>query len=204
MPSTSYTEPHILDFRGFNPRRNLPWISSGKRGESNFVGAFERTFLSKQINGIGGRHFPLSGFGIADFLWISPRLDEESRKTKNEYVEATGSIENWCMTAFELKLFDWKQALLQAYRYSFFADQSIVVLPMEKIETAKKAIDSFQESRIGLWLFDKKSGLITKIYNPPNVIARSNNARSKAINFIQSKIKLSKFYKEFDPLVPRI
>ena len=61
----------VIEFGTFNPRQNLPVEVARKRGESNFVAAFQRGFtVQREGQGVGGRHFELAGYGIADFVWM--------------------------------------------------------------------------------------------------------------------------------------
>ena len=60
-----------IEFGGLIPRRNLPVAVARKRGESNFVAAFQRGFTAeREGQGVGGRHFELAGYWIADFVWM--------------------------------------------------------------------------------------------------------------------------------------
>lgn len=51
---------------------------------------------------------------------------------------------------FELKLSNWKRALMQAYRYAAFADYSFVVLDVSAETKAIAHLDLFVRSNIGL------------------------------------------------------
>ena len=47
---------HIFDFRHRHPRRNLPSGVGRKRGESNFVSAFTKAYISSlEPHGVGGK-----------------------------------------------------------------------------------------------------------------------------------------------------
>src|ERR1035437_6829522 len=64
----------LLKFKQRHPRRNLPAALARKRGESNFVSTFSKAYIASIASGgIGGKEFALSGFGIADFVWIAWR-----------------------------------------------------------------------------------------------------------------------------------
>lgn len=52
--------------------------------------------------------------------------------------------------AIEAKLKNWKRALMQAYRYKWFADYSYVVLDHAYIKVAIENIDMFKRYNIGL------------------------------------------------------
>lgn len=66
--------------------------------------------------------------------------------------------------AIEAKLYSWKRALNQAYRYKWFSEHSFVFLPKENIGTAKKNIEMFKKMEVGLASVDKNS--INVIYAP--------------------------------------
>ena len=59
--------------------------------------------------------------------------------------------------AFEMKLKDWKRALTQAYRYSYFADKSFVVMPPNVINSNKLNLELFRTLDIGFIIFDSKT-----------------------------------------------
>ncbi|MCL4506098.1 MAG: hypothetical protein M1434_09655 [Chloroflexi bacterium] len=184
------TTPLRFNFGGAKPRRNLPYMSSSKRGEANFVGAFERAYLAQNKGlHIGGREFEVPGFGIADLVWINLRYDTctiENILTK---------LPNQRLRAFEMKLRDWRQALQQAYRYSYFADQSIVVIPLDVAQQAKAFLKLFRDLRIGLWAFDMSSNSISRIHTPRGMRARNTAARTLAFDLISRKVNLCKLEK---------
>jgi hypothetical protein len=134
----SVTSNHLVRFRTSSPRKNLPPSISRKRAEANFLCSFERAFVdghchTKQIT---WRDFALQGYGIPDlitFAWStqqnqSPALSLEALRQK---------LQRQQFTAFELKLRDWRKGLVQAYRYRYFCDLSIVVLPSDVARMAK-------------------------------------------------------------------
>ena len=174
----------IIEFRCFNPRRNLPPSVGSKRGEANFVGAFERGFTAGRAGrGVGGRHFAMSGYGIADFVWAEP---------------GTGKGSTSKLTAFEMKLRDWRRALTQAYRYSYFADASIVVLPVGVADKAEEHLHVFERLGIGLWSCDPNSERIDMRFTPKGTHARNPAAREKALGAISRKVKFRKLGKQAD------
>jgi hypothetical protein len=128
--------------------------------------------------GVGGKHFSLSNYGIADLVWFIPPKGKSS-----------GGFSASLYT-FETKLENWRRAFQQAYRYSYYSDMSIVVLPPEKSKCAIANLDLFQMHGIGLWLFDKKNTCIEHVYTPSTGAARNPDARKKAIDAISTKIKL--------------
>ena len=98
-------------------------------------------------------------------------------------------------TAFELKLRDWRKGIVQAYRYRYFCDCSIVVLPGDVAERASKRLELFASLDVGLWSFDPDSDVITKYFTPHQGTARNLEARNKAIESILNKIQLCKALK---------
>ena len=173
-----------IEFGSYNPRRNLPPAVARKRGESNFVGAFQRDFTADRGDqGVGGRHFELAGYGIADFVWMD--YGQRGKPTG-------GAASEPFLTAFEMKLKDWRQALSQAYRYSYFSDRSIVVLPAVVADRAQGHLHVFQRLGIGLWSYEPKSENIDMRFTPAGTKARNPVAREKALDRISRKIKFRK------------
>ncbi len=73
------------------------------------------------------------------------------------------------MRAFEFKISNWRKALMQASRYKFFANVSIVVLPIEKCCSPLKYLNTFKKVSVGLWGFDKNANRIVAYFTPkPN------------------------------------
>ncbi len=188
---------HMFDFKLRHPRRNLPAQIARKRGESNFVCAFARAYIASIApHGIGGSEFSLSGYGIADFIWLAWRHsaagDEgtaiSAEKIKNE-------LGRQKLSAFEMKLSDWRKGLSQAYRYSYFADVAILVLPPETAKLARAEISIFRKLGVGLWSFDKAANKISKLFTPDNSSARNAKAREKALDALTRSVQLSKSFK---------
>ena len=184
----------LLKFKTRDPRRNLPPELGRKRAEANFVIKFMEAYLKLSVGGgLGGKDFALSGFGIADFVWIAWR-------------EAAGGIEGSALTlerlkarivkhkltAFEMKLTDWRKGLSQAYRYGFFADRAILVLPPNTAATAAKSKSLFQQLGVGLWSFDSGSGRIRKLVGTKSSVARDAVARAKAVDLICRRFNFGK------------
>lgn len=184
-----------LVIRGANPRRNLPPRFSRKRTESNFLCAFERTYrASVNPGGIVGRDLEVSGYGIADWVWIGWRHRPESE-------DATAySLENLPPSlrihAFELKISEWRKALSQAFRYSYFADRAIVVVPPQTLRLARAHLDIFKRMRVGLWGFDARSGKIRRVYTPRILKARNEKAKARAVQLILRRFKFSQLRKQ--------
>ena len=96
------------------------------------------------------------------------------------------------LTAFEMKLSDWRKGIAQAYRYSYFADLAVVVVPPALAATAKADLDRFRASSVGLWSFDAASGAIRKLFTPRSSGPRNAKAKERALDSIGRVLKLSK------------
>ena len=183
MLSTTTTQ--IKTFCVSHPRRNLPDISSRRRGESDFSRAFQRVFLSLEgSQGLGGHEFGVAGYGIADFVWAAPR----ARSSNDNGVHADQAPAT--VTAFEMKLSDWRRALRQAYRYSYFSDRTIVVLPAKGGQSAKQALPLFKDLGIGLWVFKRDLGTISKVFTPRAKRPKNPAARERALEVLRRKFNL--------------
>ena len=186
--------PHTAPARFCSPlpRRNLPRESSLKRGGSNFVGAFYRAYDQlRSSQGLGGLEFSLPNFGIADLIWVCLPAGICAGKGRSGNAQLPeGNLSKIHITAFEMKLSEWRKALSQAYRYRYFADRSIVVLPPAKAKLAKEALDIFRELEIGLWSFDAQTGEIQLIFTPKRIRPKSAIARERALELIRRKLDL--------------
>jgi hypothetical protein len=142
-----------LRFNAYNTRRNLPGEIGRRRGEANFLGAFIRSVLleSPPLHAYG-RNFPVPGCGIADLVICELPM----------CIVEDNSLAGLCLSAFEMKLFDWRKALQQAYRYKYYADMSIVVLPEEKVTRALQSRSLFEALGVGLWTLENSTGVIRK------------------------------------------
>ncbi len=168
-----------LKFNNYNPRRNLPPSIGKKRGESNFLGSFERYLIANMFNhGFGGRHFYLGNYGIADFIWILPA----KKKVKHDC---------HILYAFETKIKDWRRAFQQAYRYSYYSDVSFVILPPATSKVAQNYLPLFKTNNIGLWSYDSKENSLEKILTPRKTGPRNKDAKIKALSIISSRVNFS-------------
>ena len=102
-----------------HPRRNLTGASRCVTAEDRFTLGFARAYIdsigaARPGNADSGmsyaREIPTARFGITDFVAVSWRAMSPSGKT---------------VRAFEMKLTDWRKAILQAHRYRYFADVAI-------------------------------------------------------------------------------
>lgn len=188
---------HRITFRAQNTRKNFRDEAARKRGESNFLRAFERVyFQSAKTGAIAAGEFGLSGYGVADLVWIAWNPDAVGEEFTACSLERR--LKRRHLHAFEAKLKDWRKALQQAFRYRYFADKSIVVLPSENAQAAEAHLETFQHLNIGLWTFDKTSGRIRKCFTPCGVSALNRQAREKAISLISSKVNFGKLREQFE------
>lgn len=185
--------------RGRNPRRNLPSHLSRKRGESNFLCAFERAYApAVQSAVLTGRDFEVSGYGIADWIWIGWRHKSSSQDATAYSLQSVPR--DLCLHAFEFKISEWRRAFKQAFRYSYFADRAIVVVPPRIAAIAKPHLQLFKLHGIGLWSFDAALGRIVRIYTPRTSKPRNAKAKRRAIDQILGRAKLCKNGKLFQPI----
>jgi hypothetical protein len=188
------TTTRLVRFGVRNPRRNLPAKHGTGRQESNFVSAFADAYLKQHCDqGRGGKQFALSGFGIADFVWLSwNNPGEESGGRAVSVQERTKQPPSHFICAFEMKLTNWRKGLTQAYRYSYFADCALLVLPPSVAKAAATEKRLFRKLNVGLWSFDKLSGQIAELFSPKEPQARNPDARQKAIQLILGDFNFGK------------
>lgn len=159
-----------LQVKRFDPRRNLPSYLAKNSNESKFQHAFEKAYLAlPEQAAIIAREFSLHLYGIADLVCYDARCN----KLK--------------LTAFEFKVDGWRSAFQQAYRYSYYADRSIVVVPPEIANRAFEQIDVFRLASIGLWSFDSTTKTIRKLCSPRSR-PKSSSARMKAESVISEHL----------------
>lgn len=167
---------------------------SRKRGESNFMRAFERSYFARhRVKGMAAGEFSLAGFGVADLVWIGWRPDPTAEDFTALSLEKL--LKKRQLHAFEGKLKDWRRALQQAFRYRYFADKAIVVMPSENAGPAVANLEAFQHLCVGLWAFDVKTGIILEHFTPTRIRAFSEEARQKAIKALTSKLNLRQLRK---------
>lgn len=158
-----------------NPRRNFSDTRAGKRTESNFALSFVRAFISSTPHRalLVARELSMNGYGIADLVCLmrTPQAKQS-------------------LFAFEIKISDWRKALSQAYRYRYFANTAIVILPFSDTERAEVYLSTFKALGIGLWAFDKSSGHIKRIYTPRHRRPMNPAAKEKALKMLLGKTKL--------------
>lgn len=138
--------------------------------------------------------FAVGGFGVADLVWIAWRPDPD--KEDFTAVSLQKQLRRRQLYAFEAKLKDWQRALHQAFRYRYFADKAIVLMPAELAGPAIIHLDTFKQLKVGLWTLDQRRGVIRKLYTPTKVQALNPATREKAIARLSSKINLRKISKQ--------
>jgi hypothetical protein len=183
-----------LSHRGKNPRKNIGNAGSRKRTESNFLRAFERAYFARVgVGGVAAGEFSLAGFGIADLVWIGWARGSQPDEFTALSLEKKLNRHN--VFAFEGKIKDWRRALQQAFRYRYFADKAIVVMPHISSTAALKNLDAFRHACVGFWTFDTTSCVIREHYTPTRIRAFNSKARSKAIRILTSKVNFGQLCK---------
>ncbi len=143
---------------------------------------------------VSWQDFALAGYGIADLVMVGWKTS--TRGGSAFTVEQLRSrLRQQRLTAFELKLNSWRKALMQANRYRYFCDRSIVVLPAKFAAAASAHLDLFRSLNIGLWEFDTETSRISKKFTPRASRALNADAREKAISAILARVQLCKTLK---------
>lgn len=157
------------------PRSNLPGNASSRNGEGKFTLQFARAYVAQfkslhhgsiKTSMAYAREIPINGFGIADFVAIN--WDSSNLPHGHKMYDPVSFIEGAKPTvrAFELKLADWRRAIMQANRYRFFSNASIVVLPADKCAAPLEYLYTFRTIGVGLWGFDIDSNRIISHFTP--------------------------------------
>lgn len=194
MVNNDTHQVHFLKSRAHISRKNFGGSVARKRGESNFLRAFERVYFAQMKSGIATNEFALPNHGVADLVWVAWRNDQITDEFNAIAIEKI--LRRKKLIAFEAKLKDWQTALKQAFRYRYFADKSIVVMPEEGSKSAKRNISIFEELKVGLWVFDKQSARIRKCHTPVRARALDQDAKFKAISRMAENIRSSKIFEK--------
>lgn len=189
MPSSANQRaPYKIEFGCHDTRRNLPAASASKRGEVNFLAKFEKAYLAEltasNSEHLAGREFGLDGFGRADVLFIGWK-----RSAQDEDFSAV-SLKTLRFTAIEAKLKDWRKGLMQASRYRFFANRSVLVLPPATTASALAFLATFKTLNVGLWEFDTGTCRLRKHFTPRMGRPLNAKARERAIHLVTRRLKL--------------
>jgi hypothetical protein len=89
---------------------------------------------------------------------------------------------------FELKLKNWKIAMIQAFRYKSFSNSAYVVMPKTDIKSKKFSLDEFKKYDIGLAEFDSESNFKI-VHKPKSQRPYSQQLSNKLINSIGNDSK---------------
>ena len=146
---------------------------------------------------VSWQDFALEGYGIADLVMVG--WEKLARNGTAFTIEQLRSrLRRQRLTAFEFKLNSWRKALMQAHRYRYFCDRSIVVIPLKSVTTASTHLDLFRSLKVGLWGFDAETGRISKKFTPRGSRAMNALAREKAIEAILARVQLCKALKQVE------
>lgn len=172
------------------PCHNLPGRKGTETAEDRFTVAFMRAYLaqcaaihrrSRKTRMAFAREIPVNGYGIADLHLVAwDGMPDEHFPDVESFVRVVRP----CTRAFECKLTNWRQAMAQAGRYRFFANQTFVVLPDETCRHALSYLATFQTIKTGLWGFNEATGKITPHYTPRPARAKSAKYYLKAISSV--------------------
>lgn len=155
-----------------HPLENLNGSSFPKNGEALFGNSFSNYYYNNFEKIHSRTHFknyyflkelPISGLGISDLLSIGWKGEQSTLK---EILKEENSHSKLKIRAFEFKLKDWRGGLLQAHRYSYYADTSILVVPMNTFKNALNSLDVFRKLNIGLWGYDENTDVLKNAYTP--------------------------------------
>jgi len=162
---------NIYEYSFHNPQRNFSRGDNRQNLEAEFAERFARAYCNKFLQIHSGtskkktlfvREVPVSGNGIADLLvfsWSQTLTQQESTSLDLEELAPT-------VRAFEFKLSDWRRGMMQAHRYKYFSNASILVLPRHKMKSVESQLNLFRKLRVGLWGFAPETGSITCFYTP--------------------------------------
>lgn len=122
----------------------------------------------------------ISRFGISDST-AQKQLDNfekasyiKSMKNGTFRVTKTYSPIVDTAVAIEAKLYDWRRALEQAYRYKRFSNYAFVLMPAENVTSAVQNIEFFKKYNVGLMSIGK-NGLEIHSY-PMRLNSKCNEA----------------------------
>lgn len=158
----------------WNPRKNLPGKISRKNKERDFTLSFARAYIpnikslhpkTQKIAVKYAREIPINGCGIADFVAVYWNKKNGIKNSPLSDIDIS-QVDSPVIRAFELKISDWQRAMMQAHRYRYFANSSIVVLHSDKLKNAVQYLDTFKKINVGLWAFNPISNKIITCYTP--------------------------------------
>lgn len=101
------------------------------------------------------------------------------------------AFKNDTVTAVELKIHDWKKAIIQAKNYQFGADYVYIAIPMMKsFNILRKAQLKFEQEGIGLMVINEKTCKVSKIINAKK---SEKKIGTISLNDIDNRIRRKKF-----------
>lgn len=169
------TQAMIPKLRFREPIRNLPWQRTARTAESDLTIVFARAYTtqfrilhrrSTKNHMACAREIPVNGFGIADLvsvLWAEAAVPAGAAfDTTAEFLASARPT----IRAFEVKLRDWRKAMMQANRYRYYSHVAVAVLPVDACRPALNYLDTFRTIRVGLWGFDTQSDRIVPYHTP--------------------------------------
>jgi hypothetical protein len=160
----------IYEYPFRSPQQNFPGMDGKQNPEAEFAEQFALAYNKKFVQIHCGtskektlfvREMPVSGNGIADLLvfsWSHVSM-EDSAVLDLEQLNST-------VRAFEFKISNWRSGLMQAHRYKYFSHASILVVPKDKLKSARSHLEIFRALRVGLWGFSPETGSIACVYTP--------------------------------------
>jgi hypothetical protein len=151
MQSSSLKIPKL---NCWNPRKNLPAKISRKNKERDFTLSFARAYIPN----LKSIHSKTQKTAV--------KYAREGNKNSSVSDIDISQIGSPVIRAFELKISDWQRAMMQAHRYRYFANSSIVVLHSDKLKNALEYLDTFKKISVGLWAFNPISNKIITCYTP--------------------------------------
>lgn len=182
--------------------RQLPQTNFSREGVSScperdfshaFAAAYDLRFAqchprSRKIERRLAFEVPVSGLGIPDLVAISWEVLPSEQQSLIRL--ATPELKDTTVRAFEAKIDDWKRGLMQAYRYRFFADATILVMPAKKQHCVAAHLALFEQLNVGFWTFDEHTNTVRRHFtprpsSPANLKRRGNAIRSVLESFIQ-------------------
>jgi len=153
------------------PESNLPHRRAGSATrEARFTISFARSFLGKLAaskpteSAVCVRQIAVNGHGIADLVVISWKTRRVPPRGYDPQVFL--ELAKPQLRAFEVKLSNWRRGMAQAHRYRYFANVSILVLPIRLCAPALPYLETFRRIHVGLWGFDPGTGRIVAHYTP--------------------------------------
>lgn len=104
-----------------------------------------------------------------------------------DYVCFSKDNNNISIVSFELKLANWKCAIIHAFRYRSFSDRTYVVLPEKTVHNALENINMFRQYNIGLVSFTDSQ--FTILYRPMTQKPYNEDMRRKVVQKVRASRK---------------